>query len=189
MSRLEAAGLLLCGALLPATALSGPLPGLLAEGPDPSQAAGLTLFVPLLGHWDYSYRFFDASGKVREQGTGTWDFTWILGGRSIQDTQSFHTADGRLSELGTTLRIPLGQGVWRAIWDGTLRGNVCTLTARADPEGIVMDGHCNQDPEPERWMFRDISASGFEWRGYLSSDQGRHWILEEEISARRGAGI
>lgn len=185
MLRLEAAAALLCCALSPVTALAGPLPGLLADGPEPARGSELMLFAPLLGHWDYSYRFLDAGGKLQERGTGTWDFSWVLQGRSMQDVQTFRTADGRLSEFGTTLRIPLGHGLWKAVWDGPLRGNVCVLTARADPEGIVMDGLCNQDPEPERWMFRDITAGGFEWRGYLSPDQGKHWILEEEISARR----
>ena len=185
MRRLEAATALLCCVLPMTAAHPGPLPELLADAPDPARAAELSLFAPLLGHWDYSYRFFDADGKVREQGTGTWGFSWILQGRSMQDVQTFRTADGRLSEFGTTLRIPLGNGTWKAIWDGPLRGNNCVLMARADAGGIVMDGLCNQDPEPERWMFRDIKPSGFEWRGYLSPDAGKHWILEETISARR----
>ncbi len=171
--------------MLPATVLAGPLPGLLATAPDPGRAAQLALFAPLLGHWDYSYRFHDASGKVTEQGVGTWDFTWILAGRSIQDVQSFRNTDGKLSELGTTLRIPQDGGRWLAIWDGPMRGNTCKLIAREDATGIVMDGRCNDDPAEERWMFRDIGSKSFEWRGYTSSDQGQHWILEEEISARR----
>jgi hypothetical protein len=187
MHRLDTAAASLCCALLSAAAGAGPLPDLLAASPDPARAAELTLFAPLLGHWEYSYRFHDVSGRVTEQGTGTWDFSWVLQGRSIQDVQTFHSADGRLSEFGTTLRIPLGQGLWKAVWDGPLRRNVCVLTARADAGGILMDGQCNTDPEPERWMFRDISATGFEWRGYFSPDQGKHWVLEEEISAKRAA--
>ncbi|MFI4967569.1 MAG: hypothetical protein ACHQAU_02485 [Gammaproteobacteria bacterium] len=171
--------------LLSATTMAGTLPELLATSPEPARATELGLFTPLLGHWDYTYRFHGAAGEVTEQGTGTWDFTWILAGRSIQDVQSFRTTDGRLNELGTTLRIPQEHGTWRAIWDGPMRGNVCELIAKADAMGIVMDGRCNDDPAPERWMFRDIGTASFEWRGYRSDDQGRHWILEEEISARR----
>lgn len=189
MRRLEVHVALICCALSPVTAFCGPLPGLLAAGPEPARARALSLFAPLMGHWDYSYRFYDVAGKVTEQGTGTWDFTWILAGRSVQDVQTFRTADGRLSEFGTTLRIPLGDGQWKAIWDGPLRGNSCVLIVKADPLGIIMDGTCNTDPEPERWMFRDIGAAKFEWRGYLSPDQGKNWILEEEISARRGRGL
>lgn len=189
MPRRETAVALLCALLWPVAALAGPLPDLQADAPDPARAPQLSLFAPLMGHWDYSYRFFDAGGRMKEQGTGTWDFTWILAGRSVQDVQTFRTADGHLSELGTTLRIPLGDGRWKAIWDGPLRGNTCVLIAKPDPLGIIMDGTCNADPEPERWMFRDISSKGFEWSGYTSPDAGKHWILEEEISARRGAGL
>jgi len=176
-------------AFLPAMVMAGPLPGLIAAGPAGGGYPGMDLFAPLLGHWDYRYRFYTEPGKVREEGTGTWDFSWILGGRAIQDVQTFRTADGKLQESGTTLRIPRSDGSWWAIWDGPLRGNVCELTARRGAEGIVMDGTCNGDPAPERWMFRQITASGFEWSGYVSPDRGKSWVLEETISAQRGGKI
>ena len=98
--------LALASVLLPAAVTAGPLPGLIAAGPASGGYPGVDLFMPLLGHWDYSYRFYTADGKVREEGAGTWDFSWILGGRSIQDVQTFRSADGKLQEFGTTLRIP-----------------------------------------------------------------------------------
>lgn len=182
-------GALLVGLLSPTAIMAGPLPSLIAAGPANAGYPGVDLFAPLLGHWDYRYRFYSTDGNVREEGMGTWDFSWILGGHSIQDVQTFRTTEGRLAEFGTTLRIPLPDGSWRAVWDGALRGNLCELRARPDPEGIVMDGTCNDDPTPERWMFRQITATGFEWSGYLSPDQGKHWILEETISARRGGSL
>ena len=182
-------GALLAGLLSTTAVMAGPLPGLIATGPASAGYPGVDLFAPLLGHWDYRYRFYTAGGNVREEGTGTWDFSWILSGRSMQDVQTFRTTAGKLQEFGTTLRIPQPDGDWRVIWDGTLRGNLCEFRAGRDAEGIVMDGACNGDPTPERWMFRQITAAGFEWSGYLSPDQGKHWILEETISARRGGSL
>jgi hypothetical protein len=179
------AGLVLAAGLAPAAAAPDSLPGLFATSPMPGGAERLSLFAPLLGHWRYDYRFRDAGGHVIEQGTGTWDFAWIVNGRSMQDVQTFRTAAGALSEFGTTLRVPQPDGSWRVVWDGPMRRNFCELTARRASEDIRMDGHCNGDPALERWVFSDVGSGSFQWRGYLSPDAGRHWRLEEEISARR----
>jgi len=41
------------------------------------------------------------------------------------------------------------------------------------------------DRSPMQWIFSDITANTFRWRGMTSKDGGKIWYMEQEMFATR----
>ena len=73
---------------------------------------------------------------------------------------------------------------WRCTWHGPMRGVVRSFLARADDDGIVLDGVFD-DEGPLRWIFSEITNDPFKWRAVVSSDNWKTENLIQEMFARR----
>ena len=163
---------------------------LLASGPDPEHEAELMLFGRLVGSWDVAARYFDPEGNVTGEARGEWHFGWGLRGRAVVDVLfSPPLADHREGdpwfEYGTTVRVyDPKQGVWRMTWNPTSQSTHKNLIARAEGDRIVMEGRA---PEGHlvRWEFVEITDEFFLWQGRGSQDEGKTWVLKEEMRATR----
>lgn len=162
-----------------------PLASLPATGPAPDRAESLALFGRLVGDWDLEVLYYHPEGRVERQG-GEWHFGWILGGLAIQDVWRVpaSTSPGPLRGYGTTIRLyDPTIDAWRVTWFSVLNLNVTSFLARAEGTDIVMSAQ--GVTEIFRWVFFDIAANSFRWKAISSSDDGRTWTVEQEISARR----
>lgn len=156
---------------------SAMLPLLSASGPDPEYADQLNLYGQFVGSWHVDNRWLDPDSGAWLENTGQWHFGWALAGRAILDTLQL----GGLPGLTVRLFNP-GRGTWRVVWFSATAGDICVLEGRPDGEGIVQEG-TQHDGARIRWLFSEISADSFGWRGYVERDGG--WILEQEMRARR----
>jgi hypothetical protein len=58
------------------------------------------------------------------------------------------------------------------------------LLARKIEENIVLEG---KTPEgyPEKWIFSEIKPNSFKWHSVESHDEGKTWMLTEEMDLKR----
>jgi hypothetical protein len=162
------------------------LEALAADGPLPKYADKLMLFGQLVGTWDVVGRFFDGDGNIRAEHRGEWHFDWVLEGRAIQDVLISPPRDERQPgeesyEYGTTLRVYDPKiDAWRVTFVMPVYGATVNLVARPRDEEIWLEG---RGPKNElfRWTFSEITHERVRWQGFISSDEGRSWVRDEEI--------
>ena len=166
---------------------------LVASGAFPAHADGLALFGQFVGSWDVETTFFHPDGAIRVERRGEWHFGWVLQGRAIQDVL-FSPPLGEIRagapavEYGTTVRLyDESTDTWQVTWHAPVARKTVSLVARAVGGEIVLDGR-QRAGRPCRWVFSDITAGAFVWRGYESSDEGDTWFLDERMLVRRRAG-
>lgn len=164
---------------------------LVAEGPFTEYADKLMLFGRLVGRWDIEGSHFDPEGKVTKEQQGEWLFGWVLEGRAIQDVILTPPREERrktgtpATEYGTTVRFYDPRiDAWRVSFIAPVFGGIVNLIARPMGDEIVLEGRA-PDNKLYRWIFTDITDRTFRWRGYISADEGRTWLMEEEIRGRR----
>jgi hypothetical protein len=163
-----------------------------AEGPFPEHADALMLFGRFVGTWDLDIELYDLDGSVRAEGPGEWSFGWVLEGRAVQDVlvrppRAERTSAPRTDfwEYGTTVRFyDPPSGTWRITWFAPARGGEVRLVAREEGDEIVLDG-VEREPFAFRWVFSEITADSFLWRGSGSDDDGATWLVLQEMRARR----
>jgi hypothetical protein len=161
-----------------------------ADGPHPDHADKLMLFGRLVGSWDTVGRFFDEDGNMLRELTGEWHFGWVLEGRVIQDVLISPPRAGR--ELGqqsraydTAIRAYDPKiDAWRVTAVFPVYGATVNLIARERDDEIWLEG---RSPENNlfRWTFSDFSDERVRWQGYVSKDEGRTWVRDEEIILNR----
>jgi hypothetical protein len=166
---------------------------LAAEGPFHECADKLMLFGRLVGGWNIEDRHFDLEGQITKEQQGEWHFSWVLEGRAIQDViltpprEERHKTGAPAQEYGTTVRFYDPRiAAWRVTFIAPVFGGVVNLIARPVGEEIVLEGRA-PDNKLYRWVFSDITDDSFRWRGYESADEGRTWLMGEEIQGRRRA--
>jgi hypothetical protein len=163
-----------------------------AEGPNPEYADKLMLFGQFVGSWDVESRRPTPDGTTRVL-RGEWHFFWALEGRAIQDviiSPPIGERDPRKWRMGdyqTAVRFYRPES---DTWDVTAISppfnQVHRLVARKVGQRIVLEG-TTPDGTPERWSFNDITPDRLRWRGELSRDGGRTWIVDEEMTLTRRA--
>ena len=159
---------------------------LAADGPFPDHAEKLMLFGRLIGSWDIEGRFFDVDGDVIRESRGEWHFGWVLEGRVIQDVLITPPRAGRepgqgTSEYGTTIRAydPKIDG-WRVTYIAPVNGATVNLIARPHGDEIWLEGRA-PDNRLFRWTFSEFTPERVRWQGFISADEGRSWVRDEEI--------
>jgi len=164
-----------------------------ADGPDPERAGGLMLFGRFVGSWDIEATYWDHDGNVVDELRGEWHFGWVLQGRAIQDVligpplEEQRRTGTALREFGSSFRMfDPRTDTWRVTWFAPVSGTIVDLIARADGNGIMLEG-VEPDGTRDRWVFSDIAPESFTWTGYESKDDGRTWPLVERMRVgRRG---
>ena len=169
------------------TSLAAVLP---AGVPFREHADALALFGQFVGAWDVETTFFHPDGRIRVERRGEWHFGWVLQGRAVQDVLFSPPLDGIRagappSEYGTTVRVYDAEtDTWRITWHAPVAGKTVSLVGGAVGDDIVLEGR-QPAGRPCRWIFSDITADAFFWRGYESSDDGDTWFLDEQMLVRR----
>jgi hypothetical protein len=162
---------------------------LIAPGPEPELADQLNLFGQFVGTWTVRNRYRPDPRSEWAEGERTWVFSWVLGGRAVQDVILGSDRDGHPAVVaGSTMRAfdPALSG-WRVNWFGTLHANFGSLIARGhEADGIRQDGveYTTAGDVPIRWNFSGITERSFSWDGWSQSRDGTWW-LEQHMDAER----
>jgi hypothetical protein len=152
---------------------------LVAEGAAPDRAAGMALYGRFIGAWTMA-AVIHADDGARHEAEGEICFGWVLAGRAIQDVWIlpgfFH---------GTTLRVyDPARDAWHILWSDPLKQYYTRQLGRAEGADIVQLG-ATDDGVPVRWRFTEITPDSFRWLGERSPDDGKSWLLQADIRARR----
>jgi hypothetical protein len=124
---------------------------------------------------------YKADGS-KQEGTGAWQFRWVLGGHSIQDVwmvppPAEQVASGKpFAGYGTTVRFldPKNKGRWHCVWNGIASGIVLVFSAGKVGDEIILER--TSDEGIGRWIFDQIEPNNFHWRAVESKD-GKTWQL------------
>ena len=144
------------------------------------------LFGQFVGDWDIlEDRYLQPDGTwAMSRGVIHWG--WILDGRAVQDVWlSIDERTGKAVPEGTTVRFYEPKiDAWHSIWVSPTQGAVKTFVARQIGAEIVLEG---RTPEgyPVKWIFSEITKDSFRWRSEDTRDNGKSWILKEEMHIRR----
>jgi len=156
---------------------------LAASGPFAEYAEKLMLYGQFVGSWDIDATWYEQGGG-RRKGKGEWHFSWILGGRGIQDV--LFAAGAPPHQFGTTLRCyDIAVDAWHVTWMQPYGGEFVHLLGRKVGDRIVQEGVGSDHRRRERWSFTDITQDSFLWLGEVSFDDGVTWFLEQEMRAIR----
>ncbi|SRR6266568_1891186 len=164
---------------------------LLSAGPQADQKERMALYNDLLGDWDVDVIDYGPDG-IRQKSKGEWYFSWVLEGRAIQDvyivpSRAIRQADksAKITRYGTSLRAydPTA-GVWRVTWINPVTGAHNMLVGKRRGDEIYQEGR-NLDGSLIRWIFSDVTADSFHWRGETSPDGGKTWSLAAEFFGHR----
>jgi len=162
-----------------------------ADGPRPQQAEKLMLYGQFVGSWEGDVFDYEPDG-TRRASRGEWHFGWVLEGRAIQDvfivpprSSRSSIPAGQRNRYGTTVRVydPKTDS-WSITWINAVTGVRNTLVGRKQGEEIVQEG-IDDDGDKIRWIFSDITANSFRWRGEVSHDQGKTWFKAAEFFLKR----
>ena len=168
------------------TASGWSIQGLGAAGPDSGLKEKLMLFGQFVGDWDIvDARYLESDGNWVQM-KGEVHFGWILGGTAVQDVWIGHRENNQKKVVfGTTIRFYDPKlDAWRSTWLSPLKGLVRTFIATKVNDEIVLE---LQNPEryPEKWIFSEITPESFRWHSEETHDNGKTWLLTEEMQIRR----
>lgn len=156
---------------------------LAASGPFTAQAEKLMLYGQFVGTWEI-VSFWYKGDKVARKAHGTWAFSWILGGRGIQDV--LFKEGAKPGQYGTTLRVyDELLDAWHITWMMPESGEFVNLLGRRIGDRIVQEGLGGDYLRRERWSFTEITPDSFIWLGEVSFDRGATWVLEQRMKAVR----
>ncbi len=162
---------------------------LLTAQPLQNKSDAMKLFGQFIGSWDWAgYDYAEDGSKIPTK--GRWIFESVLNGMAIQDIFIFDDphrdkTSTAYAEYGTTLRFPNGDGEsWKAVWVGPMNRVVRIFEAKAAGSEIILEGK-NGKNQPLRWIFSNIAENNFHWRGEYSADDGKSWVLYEELDAQK----
>jgi len=169
------------------------LDALQSKRPNAALASKLRLYGRFVGSWDVDIDFYPPEG-LPKRAKAEWHFSWVLDGRAVQDVFIFPSRALRAGKpeepwwfYGTTFR-------W---YDPALDAWHITYFEPTRPFALQQIGRAvGQDIEQmsdevggvtRRWRFVEITADTFRWIGEMSRDQGKTWMLEMEMRARRAS--
>jgi hypothetical protein len=166
----------------------------LLSGPPPAGLGGTRdLYAGLIGSWDAEVVDHLPDGADRRQ-SAEMHFAWVLEGRAIQDlwiapARRERTAPPTVApdgnRYGTTLRVYDPKiDAWRITWWNPVTGVETRLVGRRAGSRIVQTGS-DADGQLIRWVFEEVTARTFHWRGARSDDGGQTWVCETEFFAKK----
>ena len=148
------------------------------------------LFGQFVGDWDIlEDRFYQSNGTSsleQNLARGELHWCWILEGRAVQDVwMSIDEKTGKAIPEGTTIRF-YDQKIdaWHSVWISPTQGVVKTFLGRQVGDEIVLEGRTTEG-YPVKWIFSEITPDSFRWRAEQSRDNGKTWMLKEEMRIRR----
>jgi hypothetical protein len=159
--------------------------GLGAHEPYPDLKEKLALLGQFVGDWDIVEARYPQPDGTEVKRKGEVHFGWILGGRAVQDVWMTTDEDTHRAVHGTTVRFYDPKiDAWHSVWISPVKGIVQTFIARKVKDEIVLEGR-TPDGYPEKWIFSQITPDSFRWRSEETHDEGRTWVLTEEMQIKR----
>lgn len=165
---------------------------LLASAPHASLGAHADTFSRIIGSWAGEFR--DIDNGVERTGEMEVHLSWALDGRAVQDVWIVPSrAAGTPGQAapgdiyGSTMRIfdPAIEA-WRMFWFNPAQPYVrAELIGRRVGDDIVQIG--SYGDIAIKWVFSDIAARSFIWRGYWLDADGVTWTMSTEFRVRRTA--
>lgn len=146
------------------------------------------IFSDLIGEWDIEW--VDGKDTENERHViGEWIFSEILNGDGIQDIFICPSRQERISnpqpdaEYGTTIRV---YNPKKQKWDicYACLGKMVYLEAEKVEDKIILT-NLNNDNGLNLWVFDNISNSNFHWENRTSFDNGKTWITNGEVFAKK----
>jgi len=146
----------------------------------------------LCGSWDLTvlrYRGLDVSVQGL---TGEVHAARVLEGRAVQDVWIMPRVPERadrpnrtMNMFGTTLRSwDPATRAWRIAWTNPISGHYELQSGNWRGADILQVGD-RADGTKTRWMFTEITADSFHWRGEALYPNQTQWTVEGEFLARR----
>ena len=160
--------------------------GLAAEGPYPEFKEKLALFGQFVGDWEIvEDRYLQEDGNWIKS-RGELHVNWILEGRALQDTfMTFNETTHMMVPDGTTLRFYDRKiDGWHVVWFSPMQGVIRMLIGRKVGDEIVLERK-TEEGRLVKWIFSEITQTSFRWHSQESLDEGKTWILREEMRVRR----
>jgi hypothetical protein len=160
--------------------------GLPADAPDPDLKEKLMLFGQFIGDWDIVAAHYIQSDGTEVKMKGEIHFGWILGGKAIQDVWiGYREGTEKMILFGTTIRFYDPKiDAWRSTWLSPIKNLVRTFIARKVKDEIVLEEKTTEG-YPEKWIFSDITSTSFRWHSEETHDDGKSWLLTEEMQIRK----
>jgi hypothetical protein len=168
---------------------NGFVSALCAGGPHADLGQHAATYGRFIGSWSGTYRDVSDDGTVR---TGDMEvhFAWTLRGRAVQDlwiARSPEDANDRRT-YGTTIRVYDPEiEAWRVTWINPPYNGHQELIGRRVGDDVVQTGYFGD--RPGKWIFTEVTASSFTWRGYLLEADGVTWSLRTEFKLRRDEAL
>jgi hypothetical protein len=158
------------------------IPGLAAEGPYAEFKEKLALFGQFVGDWEIVEDRYLQENGTWVKSRGELHVNWILEGRGLQDTfNTFDEQTHRMVPDGTTLRFYDPKiDAWRVVWFSPVQGAVKTLIGRKIGDEIVLERR-TEEGRLVKWIFSEITRGSFRWHSEESRDEGKTWMLREEM--------
>jgi len=176
---------------------------LFSKGPHPDLADKLARFGQFVGSWDVEFTDYLPDGSTQTV-KGEAHFGWALEGRAIVDVWILPRRELRAEmpgagDYGITIRFyDPDIDAWRSTWIGPTKRLVFPFIGRFVDDEIILEGSFGgeivfedkpREGELTRWIFSDITADSFRWRGIQSNDNWATHLLYQEMTAQRTANI
>lgn len=161
---------------------------MVSDGPRPELAEAFAPFAPLIGSWDLDVAWYDETGAVERSTRGEWHFSWALDGRAVADiwitpSRERRPIDGD-GEWGLSVRIYDPElGAFRSTWLGPKAAFVMPFIAHAS-DGTIRLEALTPTAAKTRWIFTDISDSGFHWRNEDEDEHGVTTLRQTFVATR-----
>ena len=145
-----------------------------------------------IGSWEFDWIGHQDDGSTYTV-PGEWHFSWILEGRAIQDNwicpKRHLRSSGKYAEgeYGTTIRYyDFKEECIKVLWIGPILSNLNVFNVTHDKNQITQDEIMVIDNSRiSRWVFKDIKEASFKWEAYVSNDNRKTWIMNQEVHAKR----
>lgn len=146
----------------------------------------------LCGSWDLTVLRYRGVDVAAHGLTGEVHAARVLEGRAVQDVWVMPRLadrgappDRTRNMFGTTLRSwDPATRAWRIAWTNPVSGHYELQFGHWAGADILQSG-TRADGTQTRWMFTEITADSFHWRGEALYPNRTEWILEGEFLARR----
>jgi len=121
---------------------------------------------------------------VKMKGEG--HFGWILGETAVQDVwMGCREGSENMVLFGATVRFyDPKTDAWYSTWLSPLKGLVRIFVARKIEDNIVLESK-TAEGFSEKWIFSQITPSSFRWYSEETHDNGKTWMLIEEMQTRK----
>jgi hypothetical protein len=132
------------------------------------------LFDQLVGTWDVRYEFTDKNGKLRSN-LGQVHYSWVLGGKALQEIWTSDSESKDLLPFGTTIDFyDLKRQRWTAVWIYPAEGMAMIMTGGDVNGSFVLTGH-DQSGALQRWSTSVGQRDSIVIRAEISNDEGKTW--------------